>query len=45
MPQEAVERLKDTLGDLEVEFEVQKKSKKDLEELKDGLLTELMFLR
>ncbi|KAG7226145.1 hypothetical protein INR49_014240 [Caranx melampygus] len=42
---EAVERLKDTLGELEMEFEVQKKSKKDLQELKDGLLTELTFLR
>ncbi|XP_047467506.1 syncoilin-like [Mugil cephalus] len=42
---ETVEKLKETLRGLEVEFEVQKKIKKDLEDVKDGLLTELTFLR
>ncbi|AWP16691.1 putative syncoilin [Scophthalmus maximus] len=40
-----VETLKETLRELEVEFEVQTQSKKHLEDLKDGLLTELTFLR
>lgn len=43
--QETVEKLRETLRQLEVEFEVQRKSKKDLEELKEGLSTELTFLR
>ncbi|XP_056248596.1 syncoilin-like [Seriola aureovittata] len=42
---ETVEKLKDTLRELQVEFEVQRKSKNDLEDLRDGLLTELTFLR
>ncbi|XP_018545551.1 syncoilin isoform X2 [Lates calcarifer] len=42
---ETVEKLKETLREVEVEFEVQRKSKEDLEQLKDGLLTELTFLR
>lgn len=40
-----MEKLKKTLRELEVEFEVQRKSKKGLEDLKDGLLAELTFLR
>ncbi|XP_039897223.1 syncoilin-like [Simochromis diagramma] len=40
-----VEKLRKTLRELEVEFEVQRKSKKGLEDLKDGLLAELTFLR
>lgn len=40
-----MEKLRATLKELEVEFEVQKKSKKCLEDLKDGLLAELTFLR
>uniref|UniRef100_A0A668RY01 IF rod domain-containing protein n=2 Tax=Oreochromis aureus TaxID=47969 RepID=A0A668RY01_OREAU len=43
--EETVEKLKKTLRELEVEFEVQRKSKKGLEDLKDGLLAELTFLR
>lgn len=43
--QETVETLKDTLRELQVEYEVQRKSKKDLEEQKDGLLRELKSLR
>ncbi|KAM7376555.1 hypothetical protein PAMP_006281 [Pampus punctatissimus] len=42
---ETVEKLKGTLKELQVEFEVQRKSKKVLEDLKDGLLGELTFLR
>ncbi|XP_071354418.1 syncoilin-like [Trachinotus anak] len=42
---ETVEKLKQTLRELEVEFDVQRKSKKNLEDLKDGLLKELTFLR
>ncbi|XP_044023509.1 syncoilin-like [Siniperca chuatsi] len=42
---ETVETLKETLRELQVEFEVQRKSKKDLEVHKDGLLKELSFLR
>ncbi|CAK6976803.1 syncoilin [Scomber scombrus] len=42
---ETVETLKETLRELQVEFEVQRKSKNNLEELKDGLLRELRFLR
>ncbi|XP_039992418.1 syncoilin-like [Xiphias gladius] len=42
---ETVEKLRETLRELEVEFEIQRKSKKDLEDLKDGLLIELTFLR
>ncbi|KAM9354876.1 syncoilin-like [Pholidichthys leucotaenia] len=42
---ETVETLKETLRELEVEFEVQRKSKKNLEDLCDGLLTELVLLR
>ncbi|KAM3871302.1 syncoilin [Diretmus argenteus] len=38
---ETVEILEETLTELRVEFQIQKKSKKDLEELKDGLLREL----
>lgn len=43
--QETVETLKETLRELQGEFEVQRKSKKDLEDCKDGLLKELTFLR
>ncbi|XP_026165704.1 syncoilin [Mastacembelus armatus] len=42
---ETVEKLRETLRELDEEFEVQRKSKKDLEDLKDSLLTELTFLR
>ncbi|XP_070697889.1 syncoilin-like [Pempheris klunzingeri] len=42
---ETVEALRETLRELQVEFEVQRRSKKDLGDLKDGLLTELAFLR
>ncbi|XP_067336225.1 syncoilin-like isoform X3 [Channa argus] len=42
---ETVEKLQETVRELEVEFEVQRKSKKTLEVLKKGLLTELAFLR
>ncbi|KAG8013606.1 Syncoilin [Nibea albiflora] len=42
---ETVETLKETLRELQVEYEVQKKSKKDLEEQKDGLLRDLTSLR
>lgn len=45
LPQETVEKLKGTLRELQVDFEVQRKSKKDLEDLKDGLIRELTFLR
>lgn len=41
---EAVETLKDTLRELQIEFEVQRKSKKDLEARKDLLLKELTSL-
>nr|XP_019964145.1 PREDICTED: syncoilin-like [Paralichthys olivaceus] len=41
---ETVETLRETLRELEVEFDVQRQSKKGLEDLKDGLLTELTFL-
>lgn len=40
-----MENLKETLREVQLEFEVQRKSKRDLEELKEGLLTELTFLR
>lgn len=43
--QKTVEKLRKTLRELEVEFEVQRKLKKGLEDLKDGLLAELTFLR
>ncbi|TKS86557.1 Syncoilin Syncoilin intermediate filament 1 [Collichthys lucidus] len=42
---ETVETLKETLRELQVEYEVQRKSKKGLEEQKDGLLRELKSLR
>ncbi|XP_062252496.1 syncoilin-like [Platichthys flesus] len=42
---ETVETLRETLRELEVEFDVQRQSKKGLVDLKDGLLTELTFLR
>nr|XP_029132487.1 syncoilin-like [Labrus bergylta] len=42
---ETMENLKETLRELQVGFEIQRKSKRDLEELRDGLSTELMFLR
>ncbi|KAM4625902.1 syncoilin [Polymixia lowei] len=42
---ETVETLEETLTDLKIEFQIQRKSKTDLEELKDGLLRELDFLR
>lgn len=42
---ERVETLKDILRELQVELKVQRKSKKDLEDQKDGLLKELAFLR
>ncbi|XP_041667874.1 syncoilin-like [Cheilinus undulatus] len=41
---ETIENLKETLRGLQVEFEVQRKSKEDLEGLRDDLLTELTFL-
>ncbi|KAM6912154.1 syncoilin-like [Xenentodon cancila] len=40
-----VEKLREILGELRQEFEVQRKSRRNLEELKEGLLTELTFLR
>ncbi|KAK7905016.1 hypothetical protein WMY93_017623 [Mugilogobius chulae] len=40
-----VEKLKCFLNDLQVEFETQKQSKNTLEDLKEGLLRELTFLR
>ncbi|XP_015245402.1 PREDICTED: desmin-like isoform X1 [Cyprinodon variegatus] len=42
---ETVEKLQDTLKELKVEFEVQKNYRNNLEELIEGLKTELMFLR
>uniref|UniRef100_UPI003AB1052A syncoilin-like n=1 Tax=Centroberyx gerrardi TaxID=166262 RepID=UPI003AB1052A len=42
---ETVETLEESLRELNMEFQIQRKSKKDLEELKDGLLRELDFLR
>ncbi|XP_029350126.1 syncoilin isoform X2 [Echeneis naucrates] len=42
---ETVERLEETLRELEVEFDIQRKSKNDLEDVKNGLLMELTFLR
>ncbi|XP_041828538.1 syncoilin-like [Melanotaenia boesemani] len=42
---ETVEKLKETLRELQIEFEVQTKSKMDLEDVNDGLVTELTFLR
>ncbi|XP_035023398.1 syncoilin-like isoform X2 [Hippoglossus stenolepis] len=42
---ETVETLRETMRELEVEFGVQRQSKKGLEDLKDGLLAELTFLR
>ncbi|XP_077945597.1 syncoilin [Gasterosteus aculeatus] len=42
---ETVEKLKETLRELELEFEVQRKSKEILEECNDGILKELTFLR
>ncbi|XP_070775884.1 syncoilin-like [Enoplosus armatus] len=41
---ETVETLQETLRELQVELEVQRKSKMDLEDQKDGLLKELTFL-
>lgn len=40
-----MENLKETLRELEVEFEVQRKSKKALEDHNDDILKELKFLR
>ncbi|XP_061600201.1 syncoilin-like [Cololabis saira] len=40
-----VEKLREILRELHLEFDVQRKSKRGLEELKEGLLTELTFLR
>lgn len=37
--------LEETLRELQVEFEVQRKSKRDLENLKNGLSEELTYLR
>ncbi|XP_028421849.1 syncoilin isoform X2 [Perca flavescens] len=42
---ETVEKLKETLKELEVEFAVQRTSKKDLEDRNDSLRKELTFLR
>ncbi|XP_069580361.1 syncoilin-like isoform X2 [Brachyistius frenatus] len=42
---ETVKKLQETLRELEVEFGVQQRSKKNLKDLKDGLLTELTLLR
>uniref|UniRef100_A0A8C6ULV7 Syncoilin n=1 Tax=Neogobius melanostomus TaxID=47308 RepID=A0A8C6ULV7_9GOBI len=42
---ENVEKLKGVLNDLELEFEVQRNSKNSLQELKEGLMRELTFLR
>lgn len=44
LAQESVEKFKEILRELEVEFEAQRKAKRDLEHLKDGLLKELKFL-
>lgn len=43
--QDRVKTLEETLRGLQVEFEVQRKSKKDLEDHKDRLLNELTSLR
>jgi len=40
-----VETLKETLRELDVEFEVQRKSKNILEDRNDSMLKELIFLR
>ena len=40
-----MEELTETLRELEVEFEVQRKSKSNLEDLRDDLLIELTCLR
>ncbi|XP_031134359.1 syncoilin [Sander lucioperca] len=42
---ETVEKLKETLKELEMEFAVQRTSKKDLKDRNDGLRKELTFLR
>lgn len=43
--QETVEKLQETLRELKLEFEVQKNFKTNLEQLTEGLKTELTFLR
>ncbi|XP_029973481.1 syncoilin-like [Salarias fasciatus] len=43
--QETVDKYKETLRALQLEFDVQRKSKEDLEDLKNGLSAELAFLR
>lgn len=43
--QETVEKLQETLRGLQLEFEAQKQSRKDLEQLAKGLQTELTILR
>lgn len=40
-----MEKLKSVLNELEIEYEVQQHSKTILQELKDGLMKELTFLR
>ena len=40
-----MEKLKETLRELQSQSELQTKSKKDLEDLNKGLLMELTFLR
>ncbi|KAK5857216.1 hypothetical protein PBY51_010474 [Eleginops maclovinus] len=42
---ETVEKLQETLRELQMEFEVQRESKKNLEDHNDGLSKELIFLR
>ncbi|CAG5866252.1 unnamed protein product [Menidia menidia] len=42
---ETVEELEESLRKVQLEFELQRKSKKDLEDLNESLLTELTFLR
>ncbi|XP_076017644.1 syncoilin-like [Genypterus blacodes] len=42
---ETLEDLKETKRELQLEFAIQRRSKKDLEDLKDGLLQELKTLR
>lgn len=43
--QKNVNTLRKTLRELQAEFDYQRECKKDLEDLKEGLLTELTFLR
>lgn len=45
MLQETVEKLHETRRELQMEVEVQRKSKKNVEDHNDGLSKELIFLR